>query len=306
MKYTRALLALLVSLCILRVHTQSTTSPPPPRTHLRTCYLMFGPISDLGYTFSHNKGRMAAHKRFSLDFPNITLESRYVQFAGFQTPEKQTAITQAFVDTGCEVIHGTYDTYSILKPFVEKYPNITFSTGAGGGGGWPHQPGIKYHPNLVRFERRSYQKWYQAGIVAAMTRKRCIGWIPSWMNHRTHWSVVMNHYAPMSSVSAFVLGVQSILPNETVHILSVESWYDPDRAAVAAEALHKGLGCDILFQYSDAFEAAQYAEANDIMSIQMHGIASEYHGDNVLTCIYSNWTSLYYNMSVDRALGRAR
>jgi len=258
---------------------------PATQKHLKTCYMLFGPLSDHGYTFAHNKGRMAAHRAFSLNYPNISLESDYVLNAFFGDAK---AIAQDFVNRGCEVIHATSPAFTdTIMPFVEKYPNITFSLQ----NGW----GIMSdnHPNLVINAVRSYEPWYVAGVTAALNRKRCIAFIAA---HDNNAEV-------LSCVNSFILGVRSVLPTEVVHFMTLGSWYDPPRSDMAARAFHEGLGCDVIAEYSDSFQAAQYALENNLQAIQMHGQANEFFGDNVLTCVYTDWSSIYYDITVDRALG---
>ena len=118
----------LLMLIFLAVSTHAQLSS---RTHLKSCYLLFGGLSDLGYTFAHNKGRLGAHQRFSLDYPNITLDSEYALGAFFGDTK---AIVQDFVDRGCEVILATSAAFTgTIMPFVERYPNITFSLHNGWG-----------------------------------------------------------------------------------------------------------------------------------------------------------------------------
>ena len=57
-------------------------------------------------------------------------------------------------------------------------------------------------------------------------------------------------------------------------------------------------------QYSNSFEAAHFAvEHPGVFSIHMHGIANEHFGDTVLSCVYSDWSEVYYNITRDRAFG---
>ena len=65
--------------------------------YVRTCYMLFGPLSDLGYTFAHNKGRTSAHNKFMAAYPHIHLESLYELNVFFNNPTEVAQVKRCGV-----------------------------------------------------------------------------------------------------------------------------------------------------------------------------------------------------------------
>jgi len=283
-------IALAITFLSVSIHAQLDS-----RTYLKVCYLMNGDITDLGYNFAHNVGRVQAHKRFSLDFPNINLQSEYVVNMKDRSADQQKSTIQDFLNRGCEVMHAiSASMTSYYLPFVKKYPNVTFSL-ATSPSSWANW-GISgsYDSNLILHSTRAFDSWYQAGVAAAMNRKKCVGFI----------AALDTNAEIMSCFNSFMLGFQTVLPNEKVHLMAVGNFFDPPRADMAARSFHEGFGCDVIAEYHNSLQAAMYAVKNNLMAIEMHSIASNYYGDNVLTCVHSDWLKFYYDIALDRAMGR--
>ena len=246
--------------------------------------MMFGPIHDLGYTYAHNKGRLTAHKHLSENVPHIRLESLYQPNAFFMNHDD---VITRFIAQGCGIIHATSPAFTgSILPYVRQYKNITFSL--------QNLWGLKLspEPNLVVYAAQNQLSWYQAGVVAAMEAKQCMGFIAA---HGDKLEVV-------ACINSFVKGAESVAQTK-VHIVTMGEWWNPSKVRVAAESIHRSFGCDVIAQYSDSFEAAQYATDNNILSVNMHSRANEYVGDNVLTCVYSDWSNVYYQIIYDYAMG---
>jgi class 3 adenylate cyclase/basic membrane lipoprotein Med (substrate-binding protein (PBP1-ABC) superfamily) len=275
----------------------AATLPPPPnasaaaaRTNITTCYMLFGPLTDLGYTYAHNLGRITSHKALSERFPGTEIVSVSQPGAFFMN---HTTVIAGMIQRGCAVIHATAPGFTdSIRPFVLAFPNVTFTVQ----NGWFQMP---YAPNVVNYAARSYQPWFVAGRTAGKEARRRVGFLAAWVNVAE----------VLSAVNAFIAGVAAenpaLLP---VHVLSTESWYDPDRERVAVAALHELADCDVVAQYTDSFVAAEYANSRDngdvMMSVQMHGVATRFYGDAVLTCVYSDWSSVYEE--IDAALIQGR
>uniref|UniRef100_A0A7S1QMF1 Guanylate cyclase domain-containing protein n=1 Tax=Neobodo designis TaxID=312471 RepID=A0A7S1QMF1_NEODS len=279
-------LALVATLCLFAFPTAAQSSAAP--STITTCYLLFGSLDDLGYTYSHNLGRITAHKRLSVRFPNTEIRSVSQPGAFFMN---HSEVLQGFVDRGCSVIHATASGFAdSIRPFVFRYPNITFSIQ---NGFWQ----LPYAPNIVNYAARNYKPWYVAGRVAGREARTAVGFIAAW----AHEGEVI------SAVNAFADGVWAENPTLPVHVVPTQAWWSPPKELLAVRMLRESLGCDVVGQYTDSFVAAQYANGrtDGMFSVQMHGIATRFYGDAVLTCVYSDWSSIYEEIEADRINGHA-
>jgi class 3 adenylate cyclase/basic membrane lipoprotein Med (substrate-binding protein (PBP1-ABC) superfamily) len=255
-----------------------------PLTDVKTCYMLFGSLDDLGYTYAHNLGRLNAHKRLIQTYLDVNIESIVIPGAFF-LDHAQVALD--LVQRGCHVVHGTAPGFTdTMLAFAAQFPNVTFSLqNAFGVADGP--------PNLVLYASRTYNPWYIAGRVAAQTAKEKICFMAAWKDVPECASAVL----------AFVNGVvDEGAPLGSVQVLPMQSWYGPPRETLAAKALHEQVGCDVVAQYTDTFMTAAYAATlppGELFALQMHGQANQVYGDVVLSCIWSDWTDIYFNINKD-------
>ena len=82
------------------------------------CYLFFGPINDLGYTYSHNLARKDVHGRLQRQFPTENIVSDYAENAFFGN---QSAIVEGFVARNCSIIIGTAPAFrDVIVSFARR------------------------------------------------------------------------------------------------------------------------------------------------------------------------------------------
>jgi len=273
------------------------TALAPGAAALKTCYMLFGPLSDLGYSFAHNLARTEAHRRLLAERPALELSSRYVESAFF-APDRGAQVVQGFVDEGCAVVHATAPGFAdAVRPFVARYPNVTFSLqNAFNAPSW--QPA-----NLVAYGSRSYRQWYVAGVAAGShSVTGAVGFVAA---HTDIPEVA-------AAVAAFNVGVHRSNPSAQVHVLEVGSWFDPETDRSAARELHEVLDCDVVAHFGDSNAVAAYAAAVEkepraprFFAVPMHTQANLFSGDAVLTCVHSDWSGVYHAINARRAGGLA-
>ena len=116
---------------------------------------------------------------------------------------------EGMIEDGCQVIIcNSFDYGDWIVQVAEKHPDVVFL----------HATGTEIGDNITTYFGRIYQMRYLSGIVAGMqTETDHIGYVAAF---------------PISEVNrginAFTIGVKSVNPDATVHVIWSESWTDYD------------------------------------------------------------------------------
>ncbi|MDT4953704.1 MAG: basic rane protein [Acidobacteriota bacterium] len=217
------LLSLLVTLAVLLASSACKQLGQPPQqkassddsnrsgSQLQIAFITNGPVSDFGYNYTHNEGRLALEQSLGDSVKTIVVES---------IPETADAerVMERLINTGVNVIVATSFGYQDATLSVaSRHPEVRFLQA------W----GFKYAPNVGSYSAKMYEVWYLMGIVAGhMTKTNKLG-------------IVAAHPVPPMKwqINAYVLGARSVNPNITATVTFINDWYDPVLSSQAAEAL---------------------------------------------------------------------
>jgi basic membrane protein A len=174
---------------------------------------------------------------------------------------------------GYKVIFATSFGYMDSVIAVAKdYPDTTFE----------HCTGYKIADNVGIYDGRGYQGWYLAGIVAGkMTKNNVLGYVAPYPIPE----VVRN-------MNAFTLGARSVNPEAEVHIVWINTWFDPVKEREAAQALID-LGADVVARESDSAEPDKLCEEKGVYSIGYNSDSSQLAPQAVLTSPIWDWSVFY-------------
>jgi basic membrane protein A and related proteins len=192
-----------------RVTTSAGFDPSEKR--LQIAFLTNGPVSDSGYNYSHNEGRLALEQRYGNRIKTGVLEN---------IPETADAapVMERVINAGAKVIVTTSFGYQDATIAVaSRHPDVRFLQA------W----GFKYAPNVGTYSAKMYEAWYLMGIVGGrMTKTNKLG-------------IVAAHPIPPMKwqIDAYVLGARSVNPNVTATVTFINHWFDPVLASQATEAL---------------------------------------------------------------------
>jgi basic membrane protein A len=127
-----------------------------------------------------------------------------------------------------------------------------------------------------------YQPRYLTGIIAGeMTESNVIGYVAA-------------HPIPevIRGINAFTLGVRSVNPEDKVHVVWTQTWYDPAKEREAAESL-LDVGADIIAQHQDTPAPQQAAEKRGNYSLGYNSDMSSFAPAAHLTAPIWNWEIIY-------------
>ena len=206
----------------------------PTEKKLKACWMYIGPIGDYGWTHAHEMARQYVAKEFPW------LETEYAE--GISADNAPFCIDKFVKEDKCDVIFATsYDFMNATLAAAKKYPNKIFF----------HCSGDKRAPNLGTYFADFLELYYLNGLMAgALTKTNEIGYVGAFPTPE-----VVRH------INAYALGAKEVNPKVKVDVRWLFSWYNPEKARIAAESLVKE-GCDALAMTEDSPTVLMVGEEN--------------------------------------------
>ncbi|MBI9104124.1 MAG: BMP family ABC transporter substrate-binding protein [Spirochaetales bacterium] len=270
--------ALLVLLCMTMVVSFAFSGGQKDESSaaVKAGFIYVGPTGDYGWSYAHHESKEELEAKYPW-FETVYVES---------VPEGDAIriIDRLVQEEKCNVIFTTSfgymdDTYAA----AEKYPDVKFM----------HCSGFKQLPNMGTYFGDLYQMYYLNGMMAgALTKTNKLGYvaafpIPELIRH----------------INAFALGAKAVNPDAEVNVRWIYSWYGPDKAREAAEALITD-GCDALAFTEDTpavIEVGQehFEKGDEIYTFSHYSPMQVYGVDSVVSGQLANWTVLYEKIITD-------
>ncbi|MEM8774777.1 MAG: BMP family ABC transporter substrate-binding protein [Pseudomonadota bacterium] len=230
-------------------------------------FIYVGPIGDGGWTYEHDKGRLAVEEHFGDKVETVFQES---------VPEgadAERAITQMALQ-GADLIFTTSFGYMDATINVaQKFPDVKFE----------HATGFKTSDNVSVYSARFYEgRAIQGHIAGKMTKSNVIGYIASFPIPEV-----------IRGINAAYIHAKKVNPDVEFKIIWVFTWFDPAKEADAATALIDQ-GADVVLQHTDS--TAPQAAAEKVDGVITFGQASdmaEYAPLPRVSSIIDNWAPYY-------------
>jgi len=200
---------------------------------IKSHFVYIGPPDDNGWTQEHDRGRLAAQAALG-----DKMESAFTPNIGFDA--STTLLFQQLADDGNDIVFANTEYAQLLGEVAASNPDTKFV----------ETNGHVFTDNLFGFYLAHETAAYQMGVAAALlTENGRIGYIGSFPTATT-----------FNDVNGLLLGARSINPEATVETVLVSTFFDPQKAAQAADALLSN-GIEMLFGVMNEPTYLQIAEA---------------------------------------------
>ena len=236
-----------------------------PKEKIKVAMLLVGPKNDGGWSQAHYEGLMYLKDHD----PNV--EVAYSENVPEGAPAEK--VLRDYCNQGYKVIFGT--SFGFMDPMVnvsKDYPDVVFE----------HCSGYKTTKNMGTYFGRMYQPDYLAGLVAGMmTKTNYIGFV-----------------APFSipevvrEIDAFTIGVREVNPKAEVHVVWLNTWFDPTKEGNAAKTFIAN-GADIIASGMDSPAPLVEAQKAGIYAIGYDRDMESYAPKAVLTSRIWHWGVFY-------------
>ena len=243
----------------------ATTAVAQDKTKVGFIYV--GPIGDGGWTFEHDKGRLAIEEHFGDKVETVYQES---------VPEgadAERAITQMALQ-GADLIFTT--SFGYMDPTVnvaKKFPDVKFE----------HATGYKTADNVSTYSARFYEgRAVQGHIAGKMTESNIIGYIASFPIPEV-----------IRGINSAYIHAKKVNPDVQFKIIWAYTWFDPAKEADAATALIEQ-GADVILQHTDSTAPQAAAEkAGNVITFGQASDMAEYKPTPRVSSIIDNWKPYY-------------
>ncbi|MDH5502442.1 MAG: BMP family ABC transporter substrate-binding protein [Acidimicrobiia bacterium] len=244
--------------------TQAPTDTGATDEITKVAFVYVAPIGDLGWTYSHEQGRLAVE---ALD----GVETTFIENVE-EGPDAERVIRE-FAQAGNDIIITT--SFGYMDPTLAvagEFPDVQFV----------HISGFKNAPNMSNVFGRMYQPRYLTGMIAgAQTESNIIGYVAAFPIPEV-----------IRGINAFTLGVQAVNPDAEVRVVWTNTWFGPPEEKEAAEALLDA-GADVIAQHQDTTEPQKAAADRGGYSVGYNTDSRSFVGDSLLSAPIWDWAAKY-------------
>lgn len=230
-------------------------------------FIYVGPIGDGGWTYEHDKGRLAVEAHFGDKVETVFQES---------VPEGADAVRaiERMALQGADLIFTT--SFGFMEPTLavaEKFPDVKFE----------HATGYKTAPNVSTYSARFYEgRAVQGHIAGRMTKSNIIGYIASYPIPEV-----------IRGINSAYIHARKVNPDVEFKIIWAFTWFDPAKEADAATALIEQ-GADVILQHTDSTAPQAAAEkAGGVITFGQASDMAEYAPLPRVSSIIDNWAPYY-------------
>src|SRR6478735_5274002 len=233
---------------------------------LKIGFIFLGPIGDYGWTWAHNKGRLAVETALG-----DKVETLYTE----NVAEDASAVPaiRDLANAGCKLIFTT--SYGYMDQTIQvasEFPDVKFE----------HCTGFKRADNVATYNSKFHEGRAVLGTISGMMSKSgTLGYLGSYKVPE----VVLG-------VNSFALSAQRKNPAAVVKLVLIDSWFDPPKEAAATETLIN-LGCDIVTTHTDSPGPLQILEQQGLHGFGQGADMSQFAPNAHLTAIGDIWGPYY-------------
>ncbi|MES0824387.1 BMP family ABC transporter substrate-binding protein [Ruegeria sp. SCP11] len=230
-------------------------------------FVYVGPVGDGGWTYEHNKGRLAVEEHFGDKVETVFVESVP------EGPDAERVMTQMALE-GADLIFTT--SFGYMDPTInvaKKFPNVKFE----------HATGYKTADNVSVYSARFYEgRAVQGHIAGKMTESDIIGYIGSYPIPEV-----------IRGINSAYVHAKKVNPDVEFKIVWAYTWFDPAKEADAATVLIEQ-GADVILQHTDSTAPQAAAqEAGNVITFGQASDMSEYAPHPRVSSIIDNWAPYY-------------
>jgi basic membrane protein A len=235
---------------------------------IKAAFVYTGPINDHGWSNAHDDGRKALEQALG-----SSVETAFTE----NVPETSDAqrVFEDYARKGFDIIYGTsFGFMDYMLEAAKSFPNVKFD----------HCSGFKTAPNLATYYAAEEEPRYVSGMIAGkMTKTNTLGFVGSF---------------PIPEVvrflNAFAAGVQATNPDAKIHMVWINTWFDPPKEKAGAESV-LDLNADVLTGTTDSPSLAQAAAARGKYAVGVDYDQSSYAPTAILQSDRFIWGPHYIN-----------
>ncbi len=276
---SKIVLIMIIALSVLAVtgcKKEEKSAAAAEEKRIKAGFVYVGPVGDYGWSYAHHVGKEYAESKFPW------LDTVYVESVA---ESDSSRIIDRFVqEEKCDIVFTT--SFGYMDDTIaagEKYPDTKFM----------HCSGFKQSENVGTYYGDLYQMYYLNGLMAgSLSKSNKIGYVAAFPIPELY-----------RHINAFSRGIKEVNPEAKVYVKWIYSWYGPDKAREAAEALIAE-GCDTLAFTEDTPAVIEVGQehtekGNQIYTFSHYSPMQQYGEDSVVSGHLANWGVMYEKIFKD-------
>jgi basic membrane protein A len=233
-----------------------------------------GPVTDQGWTSTHDTGMKAVQAAFP------KAKTLFVESIPYSADATRTF--RQFVSQGANIVFATSNYGDFLYQVANRAPTVAFF----------ECDGRHTSANTGWYYVQHWYPTYVMGVAAGlMSKTGKLGYVASF---------------PVSSVysgtNAYLMGARSVNPAASLQVITINSWFDPQGATQAGTALIDN-GCDFLFGIMDEAGYLQVAEKHGVPAAMWNTDMRRFGPKSYVTSIVVDWRKFYVDQVRKRIEG---
>ena len=245
-----------------------------------------------GYDAAHIEGLTTACEGLGITANADDPANSQVIFR-YNIPEDETCYDAAvdLAEEGCNIIFSdSYGHQMYMQQAATDYPDVTFVACTGD---LAANSGLDNYKNIFPY---TYESRYVSGVVAGMKLKELMD-AGTVTDPYVGYVGAFPYAEVVCGYTAFLLGIQSQVPEAHMDVQYTNSWYDPVAEGEAANAL-MARGCVIIGQHADSTGAPSAVQAQKDAGSVVYSVGYNIDMLSVaptaaLTSAQNNWSVLY-------------
>ena len=230
-------------------------------------FIHVGSTGDMGWSFTHDEGRIAMDEHFGDAVETVMAESVA------EGADAERVMTQMILGGADMIVATSFGFGPAVNAVAEQFPDVYFEHATGF---------MRDHPNVSTYNARFYEGRAVTGHIAGhMTESNIVGYIGSY---------------PIPTVirgmnSAF-LHAREVNPDVEFRMIFVGTWFDPALEADAAQALIDQ-GADVILQHTDSTAPHAVSQEAGTFAFGQASDMAQFKPAPRITSVIDNWGPFY-------------
>jgi basic membrane protein A len=231
---------------------------------VRIGFAYIGPVTDNGWTFTHDVGRKAVESALG-----DSVETTYVENVPISAEASQTFEQLA---SNNDLVIANTEYANFLSDVAARHPDVAFLEADG------HTYTENLYPYYVAHHVPNYLLGVAGGVLSESGKLGYVGAFPT--------ATAYNDTNPL------LLGARRINPDATVQAVMISSFFDPQKATQATNALIDG-GADFIFSVMDEPSFLQVCEERGVWGASWNLDIREFGPTAYVNTYQLDWRDFY-------------
>ncbi len=243
--------------------SKASASVPEP---LKVGFVYVAPLTDAGWVHQHDEGRKAVEAALG-----AKVQTRYVENVA-EGPDGERVIRDLAQQGYALIFTPSFGYMEATLKVAQEFPKVRFES----------ITGYKTAPNVAAANARYYEGRYLSGIAAArMSKTHIAGYVAGFPIPEV-----------LQGINAFTLGMRSVDPKAQVHVVWINTWFDPTRERDAAMTL-MNQGADVLAFHTASTAVMAAAQERGKLAVAYHSDMRSVAPDAQILAVTHQWGAYY-------------